>query len=186
MHRVSNLILFAFVFSLAATDWLAAPTIAQDEPPSQEAPDRVPAAGMLTGATVRSAFVDGLEVELDGTPGESFVLELHNPGSEPHVAHFEVDCVQRTGSMFARMGPIPRVVHTELVEVTVPARSTVQRRLEADVSPPVPSDGPNVVALDASFTSTSFRLRRPGDAAGARPLAELRWPTEARVAADAT
>lgn len=186
MHRVSNLLLFALVFSFAATDWLAAPTIAQDDRPRSEAPNRVPAAALLTGATQRSAFVDGLEVELDGTAGRGFVLALHNPSSESRVAHFEVDCVQRTGSLISRMGPMPRVVHTELVEVTIPARSTVRRRLEADVSPPVPRDEPEGQAFDAIFTSTSFRLRRAGTEASVAPLAELRWPTTAPAEAEAT
>jgi hypothetical protein len=81
---------------------------------------------------------------------------------------------------------MPRVVHTELVELTVPARSTVRRRLEADVSPPVPRDEPDAAGLEASFSSTSFRLRRAGTDANETPLAELRWPTGTPAAAEAT
>ncbi len=182
MQRVSNLILFVLVFTLAATDWFSVPTIAQPQAANRQAPNRVPAAAMLTGATLRSATVDGLDVELDGVPGEGFVLALHNPSSRPRVAHFEVDCVQRTGSLISRMGPIPRVVHTQRIEVTVPAHASVRQRLEADVSPPVPDPDADPAAMEImSVTTTSFRLREAGAESNARPLAELHWPTASAV-----
>lgn len=173
MTRLSNLLLFTLVFTLAAADWLSAPTIAQ-EGASNAPPDRVPAGALLTGATLQRANVEGLDIELEGAPGQAYVLAFHNPTSEPLVADYEVDCVVQTGSPLARMAPIPTVVHTQRVEVTVPAGGRVRLRLEADAAPPA-SDDTNAGLGFGSFTTTSFRLRRAGADATASPLAVLRW-----------
>lgn len=184
MKHISNSLLFALVFSLAAADWLSVSTTAQDGASARREPVSVPAAALLTGATLRRATIDGLDVELEGTPGDRFILALHNPSARPRVAHFEVDCVQRTGSPISRMAPLPMVVHTQRVEVTVPARGTARIRLEADVSPPAPSQGTDAVPMGlGSFTSTSFRLRRAGAGPDAAPLAVLRWPAALAAAA---
>lgn len=194
MERHSNALLFALVLVLACADWFVAPTTAQPGEsqvggPEAVVPAQVPALARLTGETQQTVTLDGVEITLEGTPGQGFELALHNGSAEAQLVRYDVECVQVTGSMVSRIGPIPRVVHRERVEVTVAAGATVRHALEAEVpeAPAVPADaGPF-----AAFTTTSFHLRRPAldadDAtrAGgvdASVLAALRWtntPAEA-------
>lgn len=189
MEKRSSALLFALVFTLACADWLVAPTTAQPGEnqaggPEAAAPAQVPAVAFLTGGTAQSAMVDGVQVTLEGAPGEGFVLAFHNPATEPQHASFDVECVQVSGLPMGRVGPFPQVVHRERVDALVLAGATVRRRLEADVpAPPTEADEANSFA---AFNTTSFQLRRPSvsaaagqqaEAAQAQPpvLAVLRW-----------
>jgi len=179
MDRQSTSLLFALVLLLACGDWLVSPTIAQRDDANDAVPVRIAPSAFLTGQPQDAAVVHGLDVSLEGAAEPGFTLVFHNPSAEARTARLEVECVQASGSPWRRIPPIPSVVHTETVEVTVAAGATVRTSLEAEVAPAEP----NPSAL-AEFTTTSFRLRQVGQAADVAPLAVLRWSGTPVVQAD--
>jgi hypothetical protein len=70
----------------------------------------------------------GLEAKARYT-GAGYVVELRNPGLEPRELDLEIHCVSWSGSLVARMGPLPRVVGQERQHVIVAAGETAEIRV---------------------------------------------------------
>jgi hypothetical protein len=148
-----------------------APVAAGAEGENQEAPPPVTTApGVVLEQPEEELEVDfeGLKAKARYT-GSSYVVSLRNPSAEARELELELGCVSWSGSLVARMGPMPSIVARETRRVLVAAGGTTDVDLGRDW-PALPAELVPSMALDQAemFTERVQRvqvlLRRPGTA----------------------
>jgi hypothetical protein len=141
---------------------------AEGENPEAAPPDTTtPGVVLEEPAEDLAVAYQGLEARARYT-GAGYVVELRNPGLEPREVDLEIHCVSWSGSLVARMGPLPRVVGQERQHVIVAAGQTAEIRV-GSTWPAIPDPTPTAVGAlmqDELFVERVQRvqllLRPPG------------------------
>jgi len=142
--RMTTGALWVGVAALALTDWMVGGSIAQPRPghPEPATPARAPAGSDLTQELSAPADLGGVRVTIEQGSNGKPRLRAVSSIAEPKRVAFTVECWDRVGSAMSRMGPIPRQVASERVELVVAAHATVVRELAMELPPLPPGRGP--------------------------------------------
>lgn len=153
MHR--TILLAAAAASALTFDLIVAGPVADAVDPTEalEKPLELPIAMLLTGEVQSEATVDGVLVRVE-PDGDGFALHVeNNTWGERHLA-LAVGTYETSGSMISRMPPLPELVHTEDVDLTLPPAGRAIHRLSwSPAVGPEPAEG-----LLGSFTTVEFVL----------------------------
>lgn len=171
--------LFATVLALAGFDWFVSPLGADDANTVRNAidaprPTAVAPARDLTSSSTEGVRLGDIECRVVRT-GDVYRLQAHNTGRTRASLRMRVERVEMVGELYARMGPMPQVVASDVVTLALAPGGRSSHALSANGRAGQPAALPVAVGnatpvapiapAGVGFRAVDFRLHVDGQPA---------------------